>query len=158
MDRSEQFVQLELGDPEAWDDSALIDAYHAAVDAHTNSTKRKKNTGRQTIPQSHRKPPIDVNTPKDKHIVGATSPLRSNLFTPSRKVPDTPPSPSSSPPAQVIGSINKTGSTGQKILIPPPPPSLFGANVSEDLEKLLMTWYEAGYRAGLYAATSKSNK
>lgn len=157
MDRSEQFVQLELGDPEAWDDSALIDAYHAAVDAHTNSAKRKKNAGRQTTPHSYRKPPISENTPKDKHTVGATSP-RSNLFTPSRNVPATPPSPLSSPPAQVIGSINKIGSTGRKMLIPSPPPSLFGANVSEDLEKLLMTWYEAGYRAGLYAATSKSKK
>lgn len=154
---SEHFVQLELADPEAWDDSALIDAYHAAVDAHTSSAKRKKNSGRNTIPHSQRKPPLDANTPRDKHTVGAMSP-QSNLFTSSRKMPETPPSPLASPPAQVVGSIDRIGSTRQKILIPPPPPSLFGATVSEDLEKLLMTWYEAGYRAGLYAATSKSKK
>lgn len=50
---------------------------------------------------------------------------------------------------------NQHSTVSHPVLIPPPPPALYEEHENLEIEKLLLSWYEAGYRAGMYAATHK---
>jgi hypothetical protein len=51
------------------------------------------------------------------------------------------------------GTGTWTRAAPARLLVPPPPPlALHGAPRDEELEQLLLAWYEAGYRAGRYVA------
>lgn len=151
-------MPLDIGDPNTWDDSALILAYQAAVDAHkpANASFAKSSTDPQ--PSSKRRSK-QKKTLGDVQDTPATAEINSNAETNSFQ-PSQPPQQSQEPqkpegPVQHLATASNEANN-DVMRIPPPPPSLFGASVTPEIEKLLMAWYEAGYRAGFYAASHQS--
>lgn len=130
---------MDIGDPNAWDDTVLIKAFQTAVDAHTPMNKRGRVNKARISPG---------NTQK-KQSTKQNNQVQTESLTTDPTTPELP------PPATLNREqpVNQTEST--EILIPPPPPTLFGSTVTKDMEKLLMAWYEAGYRAGVYAASQQ---
>lgn len=118
---------VDISDPDAWDDSVLIRAFSTATSTHTLHHQRSSPTLKRPNKSrrtSHCAPPPAPNcsTPSSLPIAVSTEP---NI-----------------PPVRDIATAR----------IPPPPPALFDGSVSLDIEKLLIAWYEAGYRAGKLAA------
>lgn len=167
------FVALDafVQDANAWDDRALIDAFDAAVRSYKkeDSPARKSNCmSSEELAQSE----------SDAHSDAAPRPkLVSHLYHSQRRRDDSKNIQEGHSmndkghhkqdftPATEAGNIAGTTllSSDSKqdhdaMLIPPPPPHPFleGRSADEgcdgELEALLIAWYEAGYRAGRYAA------
>lgn len=134
---------MEIGDPDAWDDTALVQAFETAIDAHNNPGKKLRKSARQTAKKAER----EASSP------GGT--LRV-LKKPRTGEPHTEQAPARAPaPAIELPPAARADSRDAGVRIPPPPPSTLGVAVPEDVEKLLLAWYEAGYRAGHYAAKNE---
>ncbi|CAN8075688.1 unnamed protein product [Agarophyton chilense] len=148
-------------DVEAWDDTALIEAYERAVKSYRGDKDTKNNKD------------VKAQSKQDSCKAGATSDIMVGAPEPSRKRKASNPTPQAAAPHVRVSKRSKrsidhrqlphqqirTGGehaefeadTNRKMKIPPPPPPvLYGEPLSEELEQLLKSWYEAGYRAGLY--------
>lgn len=156
------FIPLDGIDPDAWDDSALIKSFEQATQSHklkgqtyTKAAKPNNSTKQDQIPaniegvQHQFKEPRKSNSdiypgsaspsiiPKPPTRAGKPDSLK-------RKLPN-----NASHKAHQVPTQNP-------IRIPPPPPALYGAEMNPELESLLISWYEAGYRAGQYVASNPS--
>lgn len=131
------FEPLNIADQSAWDDSALIRAFELATKTHTlanggHDSRQRGKRRRQDF--SHEQ---SIAAPPNKKV---SSDKDNRHYKPAlaQKTPSTAPiEPCSSEP---------------RVMVPPPPPALQGMRVPRDVERLLLAWYEAGYRAGAYAA------
>lgn len=158
MSSSQEFTPIALNteDADAWDDTELVAAFDKAIASHrlqgdpapaTNSLslKRPLSAGGKPRPKrparanqaSDASP--DVVDPLRQESNPSTNPAPASTGAPAA-LPPSRPSPSEAPPALAI----------------PPPPLAFltsgPASADGDLSALLAAWYEAGYRAGAYAA------
>lgn len=119
-------IPLVAQDPSTWDDTALLQAYARAVQSHRLAGSTP--------------PPTSTNpTPKRRRTQPSPSPITTNTPIPtphtSKKRQRTASSPSS-----------------PHLLFPPPPPL---RDATPELEALLLSWYEAGYRAGAFLASQQ---
>jgi Survival motor neuron protein (SMN) len=169
-----KFEALDLvgADPDAWDDSALVDAYDAAIRSY-----RAKTNG-------------DMTSSRMESEVRAQAQAQAQARDSSRgkqqamaKAPAAPPAKfeglaslaeaEKRAPSAVRATCEKRGRrVGERdeevftptlphlarrgrltMRIPPPPPPPAGRLGDDELEMLLLAWYEAGYRAGRYAAS-----
>ncbi|KAI0566507.1 hypothetical protein FGB62_7g673 [Gracilaria domingensis] len=164
----DKFLTIEYDD-DAWDDTALIEAYERAVESYGSKKGSKNNQhdkGRsETIARGSRQRPRKEG-PSASVLISAAEPSRKRkAFS---EAPEPPSAPhvkvskrmkrdihndqAKSPPANPDGPYADVAlDTDRKMMIPPPPPPVLrGDPLSEELEHLLKSWYEAGYRAGLY--------
>lgn len=131
-----QFTEI-APDAASWDDTALIRAYRRAA-------------------QTHRTADVDTDPADDPSDPGMpAAPIRPSIVP----VPPTPPprkrarrslAASAAPVPASAPTPPTSRAKPMHIAAPPPPPPL--GTVDPDVEQLLLTWYEAGYRAGLYVA------
>lgn len=129
------FQDLDIADQSAWDDSALIRAYELATKSHTVA----KSNDSQRFGKRRR---------RNSHDLPNTSIFDTQASAGEDAIPNKLDS------AQEKPTITPTKHCPEKsyIMVPPPPPALYGTQIPSDVEKLLIAWYEAGYRAGMYAA------
>lgn len=128
------FEALDITDQSAWDDSALIRAYELATKTHTVANNDSRRCGKRR----RRGPPRE---PLDTPMVNTQASVGEDVD-------------SKSDSAREMPNIERTECRLRKphTMLPPPPPALYGMQVPRDVEQLLLAWYEAGYRAGMYAA------
>lgn len=143
-------------DPAAWDDTVLVAAYDAAIASYH---------GRPAAPP--RKPSRPTRSPTDEARAAPQRQARGKQSRPREPpahaaFPARPPANSAlhTHPPGLPAAVEPASSRGVPLMFapPPPPPFLGGVAPGEEgglgpeLEALLASWYEAGYRAGRYAA------
>lgn len=164
----EHFLPLVSEDPDTWDDSALIDAYERAISSAQATRSQQLHT--QTTNQKTKLPEKRMNNTADTMAIEKDKGLPrkrkrgssvEQLQQKSSKEPDRRISPTKipdiQPPSSYVFTAGNTNANARNlaqqshdIQIPAPPaPTVTGA-LNDDLRQLLMAWYEAGYRAGVY--------
>lgn len=129
------FEALDIADQSAWDDSALIRAYELATKTHTVAN----NNDSQRFGKRRRRNSRDLpNTSVFNKQASAGEEVIHNELNAAQEKPTIAPT--------------KRRPEKSPLMLPPPPPALYSARIPSDVEKLLLAWYEAGYRAGMYAA------
>lgn len=152
---------------EAWDDSALIEAYERAVGSFGFSGTSKVPSesslevkGKQLPPPTSAQGvvPTEASAPSQPHLP-EKSPSRGKKRAQSdstgskqaMKYEECP----NSIEHQVSESAGQRATTNPVLdMPPPPPPSLVcQRGCQDDFKELLLAWYQAGYQAGRYVAT-----
>jgi len=139
-------IPLNTADGDAWDDSALIAAFDSAVASHRlaseNDGDQEGDSDSQGHPIEEAPPPTPVAPVRKRQRAHSISNGASKKkSTEERK--NTSHAVHTAPGA--LPSLT--------ISIPPPPP--FELQGDAQLHALLASWYEAGYRAGTYAASKR---
>lgn len=183
-------LNLELGDPSTWDDTALIEAFDRAAASHkqqnaiTNTAhyphaaayikKKRKNVSSPLSPLPPPPPPPPQQQQQLATLLDARPPHMPSMYDRSHTLHHTPTTTDNG-----AGRANDSADFGghmpplragippymtdmvhmpeKDLGIPAPPPALLGA-VGPDVEKMLLAWYEAGYRAGAYATSHGMQK
>jgi Survival motor neuron protein (SMN) len=169
-----KFEALDLvgADPDAWDDSALVDAYNAALRSYRAKTNGDMTTSRvesEVGAQAQAQAQAwDTSRGKQQAMANAPAALPTKFERLARPAE----AEKRAPPAVRVTREERSRRVGERdeegfaptlphpaprdrpaMRIPPPPPPPVGRLGDNELEMLLLAWYEAGYRAGRYAAS-----
>lgn len=123
------FIPVSLHDADAWDDSALIAAFDRATSTHCLSSD-KPPSGSTVGKQSDR-------ACKRRRVMNVSGENMENGIQNRKKK------------VEIEHEKNQRNELMEEAWIAPPPPP---KGASKELVGLLSAWYEAGYRAGCYAA------
>lgn len=143
-------------DPASWDDSALVAAYDAAVGSYNRAPVSSSAKRQPPLPPTTSLPPTPPTSSPQPQPTSPPElfPLSSPSHLPPPPVPSRAPvPPRPHPPQSRTPLLIPSPQSRSPLLIPPPPPPPVA---DLDLEALLASWYECGYRAGVYAASRAS--
>jgi hypothetical protein len=143
---SAHFEPLDLvgTDPDAWDDSALVDAFDTALSSYRTGHALGATQARRPKAAKPMKPAQPVRAKPSAHRVQPAQPERRVELQPD-------------PVAQNPGADYPQDPVprAHRLMIPAPPPPPGIGDV--ELEKLLLAWYEAGFRAGRYSVLRENH-
>lgn len=147
-DEEQVFEGLDIGNESAWDDTALIRAFERATQTHTLANDQDESCVERDLDE-HRQ--LDKrHCPRKRK----QSEISFGEHTPA--IRNTQSGNNNTKKPQNLKHHKNHLRIGMSP--PPPPPALYGMQIPEDIEQLLLSWYEAGYRAGMYAGKISSQR